>query len=270
MDDNTEKELQDMEKALSEPEVADNTEKEPDKPESKEEETKEEAKADDSKESDDAEDEEKEPEEPDEDEEAEAPRNPKVPYRKYKVEKEKRQALEATLSSMKADIEAIKANASKSDQKDEIEKLADEYGVDPAFAKKLADNIKGSIKSPLSDDEVEMLRDTKLEKEQNAQFDKEFEELVEINPDAKEHKAKLKKMAFDPKYAGKNFKPLYYIYGKEVKANAVVKTKTAEATNSKKTDTTVLDYGTMEESEALKLSPEKFLEWADYKSTNKS
>jgi hypothetical protein len=225
MDENQEKELQEMEKALTEPEEADNTAKSEEEVENK-------------TETDEAKDEEKEPEdkpdeEPDEDDE-DAPRNPKVPYKKYKAEREKRKELESALSSMKADIEAIKNSSPKSDQKDEIEKLAEEYGVDPSFAKKLAENIKGSIKSPLSEEEIELLRDTKLEKEQDAKFEREFEELAEINPDAKEHKAKLKKMAFDPKYSGKNFKPLYYIYGKEIQANAPKNSKTAEKATLKR------------------------------------
>jgi Glu-tRNA(Gln) amidotransferase subunit E-like FAD-binding protein len=113
-------------------------------------------------------------------------------------------------------------------KKDEIEKLAEEYGVDPAFAKKLSDSITSKIKSPISEEELEMLRETKLEKEQDSKFDKEFNELLEVNPEAKEHKKKLKELAFNPKYSGKNFKPLYYIFGKEIQANAVTKTKTAE------------------------------------------
>ena len=120
--------------------------------------------------------------------------------------------------------------------------------------------------SHISEEELEMLRNTKIEKEQNAQFESEFEELVEVNPEAKEHKAKLRKMAFDKKYSGKNFKPLYYIYSKEIKANLTDKKKTAETSSTKKTDSTVIDYGKMEESEAIKLPPDKFLEWAEFQS----
>jgi len=254
MDENTEQELLEMEKALTSPEEADNT------TESKEEEAKtEEVEA-----TDDTEETEETTEEPEDEDDEEAPRNPKVPYKKFKIEREKRKELESTLSELKADIEAIKNQGNK---KDDIEKLAEEYGVDPAFAKKLADNIKGSIKSPISDEEIELLRETKIEREQDAKFESEFKELLEVNPDAKEHKKKLREMAFDPKYSGKNFKPLYYIYGKEVQANKSPKTKTAETSSPKKTDNSVVDYENLSEADAMKtLSPDKFLEWVEYQS----
>jgi hypothetical protein len=259
MDENQEQELIEMEKALTEPEEADNT------TETKEEETEEK-----SEETEEAEEEEETTEEPDDEDDEDAPRNPKVPYKKYKIEREKRKELESTLSAMKADIEAIK-NSTSHDQKDEIEKLAEEYGVDPAFAKKLSDSITSKIKPVISDEELEMLRETKLEKEQDSKFNKEFNELLEVNPEAKEHKKKLKELAFNPKYSGKNFKPLYYIYGKEIQANKVTKTKTAEPSSTKKVDTTVIDYANMSEADAIKqLPPDKFLEWAEYQSTNKA
>jgi hypothetical protein len=263
MDENQEQELIEMEKALSEPEEADNT------TETKTEEPKVEAEAE-TEETEEVKEEEETPEEPDDEDDEEAPRNPKVPYKKYKIEREKRKELESTLSAMKADIEAIK-NSTSTDQKDEIEKLAEEYGVDPAFAKKLSDSITSKIKSPISDEELEMLRETKLEKEQDLKFDKEFNELLEVNPEAKEHKKKLKELAFNPKYSGKNFKPLYYIFGKEIKANTVTKTKTAEPSSTKKVDSSVIDYANMTEADAIKqLPPDKFLEWAEYQSTNKA
>jgi hypothetical protein len=253
MDENVEQELMEMEKALAEPEEANNT------TESKEEESEEE-----SKETEETkEEEETTEEEPEEDEEA--PRNPQVPYKKFKAEREKRKELESTLSSLKADIEAIKNSTSGKEQKDEIEKLAEEFGVDPNFAKRLAENIKGSIKSPITEEEIELLRETKHEKEQDAKFDKEFNELAEVNPEAKEYKKKLKELAFTTKYSGKNFKPLYYIFNKEIQANATVKTKTAETATPKKTDKTVIDYETLSEEEAVKtLNPDKFLEWVEY------
>lgn len=217
---------------------------------------------------DDADDSTEEPdEEPDEEDEVKT-RQPKVPYRKFKAEREKRQELESTINDLKADIEAIK-NSSKSnaDKKDDIEELANEYGVDPTFAKKLAENIAGKAKSPLSEEEIADWKKDREIKAQNEEFDKEFSELLEVEPNAKEHKDALKKLAFS-KYGSDNFKSLFYIFGKEIKPN-LGKKKTAETTSNKRTDNTVLDYKNMSEEDALKLPPEQFLEWSDYQMTNK-
>jgi len=228
------------------PEEVKNTEEEP------------EAKADEGKE----EEPEQKPEEKS-DEEDEENRVPKVPYRKYKAEKEKRQNLESEISSLREDIKAIKESSmSNSDKKDELEELAEEYGVDPTFAKKLADNITSKTKSPISEEELKEWREDREMKAQDNEFNNEFDELLEVEPEAKNHKEALKKLAFS-KYGSDNFKSLFYIFGKEIKPNLGNK-KTAETTSNKKTDNTVIDYKTMTEEEALKLPADKFLEWADY------
>lgn len=259
-----EQELMEMEKQLSEgdqPEEAENTEK--DSEEKSEEDKKEES-------TDESEEETEEEDESDDDsekeEEEEATRQPHVPYKKFKAEREKRKELEATLSEMQADIEAIK-NSSKSEaqKKDEISELAEEYGVDPDFTKKLSEKIKSSIKSPISEEELAEWRSERELKNQEQAFNTEFDELLDVRPDAKEHKAKLKKLAFDKKYAGKNFKSLLYIYAKEIEPNLGNK-KTAEKTVNKRADGTVLDYKEMTEEEATKLPPEQFLEWVEYQS----
>lgn len=258
-----EQELKAMDEKLSkelsaetgeQPEEANNTET-PEEPEEKEEETAE-------KKEDEVEE---EVEEDVSDEEQH--RQPLIPYRKFKEERDKRKNLEGEISSLKADIESIKQSGkSQDEQQDDIDKLAEENGVDPNFLKKFADSITSKIKSPISEEELSEWREQREIKKQQDLFSDEFEDLLKEKPDAQNHRAELKDLAFSTKYAGKNFKSLFEIYVREIEPNTSKK-KTIEST-SKKSDTVVVDYENMEESEALKLSPEKFLEWTDYKATH--
>lgn len=251
-----EQQLKEMDEKLSkevagEPEEADNTETP--KPEEKEEPAKKE------------EGEEEETEEDTTDEEEH--RQPQVPYRKFKEERDKRKNLEGEINNLKADIESIKASGKpKGEQQDDIAKLAEEQGIDPTFLKKFADSITSKIKPALSDDELSEWREQRELRKQQDLFSSEFEDLLKEKPEAESRRAELKKLAFSTKYAGKNFKSLYEIYVREIEPN-IGKKKTIEST-SKKSDTIIADLENMTEAEALKLSPEKFLEWTDYKATH--
>lgn len=232
------------------PAEANNTEEE-----KKEEKQEEPAKKEEEKEAeDDSKDEEEIPDDADDDK---APRRPQVPYHKFKEEREARKALEKEIEELKT------SGKTKEEQTDDIEKIAEEYGVDPTFTKKLADSILSKNKPQISEEELKEFREQRQLTKQNELFNDEFDSLVELKPEVKEYKAKIKKLAFSTQYAGKNFKTLAEIYLREIEPN-IGRKKTMEG-GEKRTDTQVVDYETITEAEALKLSADEFLKWSEYK-----
>ena len=138
---------------------------------------------------------EEKPEEPPkvEEEEEELPKRPlrAIPIPKYQAEKskwrEREQELEATITELNEKLETIAPKETSA----EIKKLAEEYGVDENFIRKLADlTVK---KSQIPRQYLKSLEETYQEK----QFDKEFSQVATEFPEinSSEIKAKLHDLA---------------------------------------------------------------------------
>lgn len=208
------------------------------------------------------------------DEEDEDKDIPMMPVTKHTSIKKK---LDEKIQGLEHDLQIAQQQAGEKDVSKKLESLAEKYNTEPDFVKDLYGLVKSDSAIPQDLQKKIDYIDQRAEHEnQTEQFNNDFETNVRVlikeeYPDATQSqiegiKQKVHDHAFTEKY---QHTPLDLIYRglsefREFFEDSKSK-KTAESSGKRTKSTKVLDFETMTDAEAAKLSDDDFDKYSEYK-----